>query len=66
MEVAATAAMFCILLTPEQTKWKMDAKVVSMHNAISTCHVALTTHGFDNPNDVCFCTSVIPNASETQ
>ena len=58
MEITATAAMFCILLTPEQTKWEMDAKVVSMHDAISTCHIALTTHGFDNPNDKCFCVHV--------
>ena len=66
MEIVAKALMFCILLTPEKTKWDMDAQVVSMHDAISTCHVALTTHGFDNPNDICFCTSVTDNANESQ
>ena len=48
-------AMFCIILAAEQSAWNMEAKIVSMHDAISDCHVALTQHGFNNPNDKCFC-----------
>tara|TARA_R100001463_G_scaffold71517_1_gene125328 strand:+ start:200 stop:382 length:183 start_codon:yes stop_codon:yes gene_type:complete len=48
-------AMFCILLTAETSAWDMEAKVVAMHETISKCHVALTQHGFNHPNDVCFC-----------
>jgi len=51
-------AMFCILLAAGNSNWDMEAKVVSMHTAISKCHVALTEHGFEHPNDVCFCVDV--------
>ena len=51
-------AMFCIILTAEPSVWEVDAKVVSMHNAISSCHMALTEHGFEKPNDKCFCGEV--------
>ena len=49
------ALMFCILLSEEPSQWSMKAETISMHVAISECHMALTTHGFDNPNDKCFC-----------
>ena len=48
-------AMFCIILTAEPSVWEMDAKVVSMHDAISACHMALTEHSFEKPNDKCCC-----------
>ena len=51
-------AMFCIILTAEPSVWEVDAKVVSMHHAISSCHMALTEHGFEKPNDKCFCVEV--------
>lgn len=48
-------AMFCIILTAEPSVWEMDAKIVSMHDAISDCHMALTEHSFEKSNDKCFC-----------
>tara|TARA_R100001460_G_scaffold103985_1_gene149462 strand:+ start:3091 stop:3273 length:183 start_codon:yes stop_codon:yes gene_type:complete len=57
-------AMFCIILTAEPSVWDMDAKIVSMHDAMSACHMALTEHGFEKPNDKCFC--VVADANESQ
>ena len=57
-------AMFCIILTAEPSVWEMDAKIVSMHDAVSACHMALTEHGFEKPNDKCFC--VVADANESQ
>jgi hypothetical protein len=35
-----------------------------MHDAVSACHMALTEHGFEKPNDKCFC--VVADANESQ
>ena len=55
--------MFCVI---SANAVEVETKVHDTHEWISKCHVALTEHGFDNPKEECFCTTVTQNANETQ
>ena len=45
-------AMICVIsITPIEVK----AMVNDTHKWMSSCHVAVTEHGFDNPDAKCFC-----------
>jgi len=44
--------MFCLIaVSPVEVK----AAVHSTHKWLSHCHVAVTEHGFYNPDENCFC-----------
>jgi len=44
--------MFCLIAAnPVEVK----SAVHSTHKWLSHCHVAVTKHGFDNPDATCFC-----------
>lgn len=44
--------MFCIL---SANAVEVNAVVHGTHKWLSQCHVAITEHGFDNPDAKCFC-----------
>jgi len=44
--------MFCIIAA---NLIEVKAAVHSTHKWFSHCHVAITEHGFDNPDANCFC-----------
>jgi len=53
--VAATGlsvVMFCVI---SATSAEVRITVHDTHKWLSSCHVAVTEHGFDNPKAKCFC-----------
>jgi len=58
-----SVVMFCVITA---NAVEVETKVHDTHEWLSKCHVALTEHGFDNSREECFCTTVTPNANETQ
>ena len=32
-----------------------ETKIISVHDYLSQCHLNVTLHGFDYPEDDCFC-----------
>ena len=44
--------MFCVIAA---NLVEVKATVHSNHKWFSQCHVAITEHGFDNPDADCFC-----------
>jgi hypothetical protein len=58
-----SVVMFCVIAA---NAVEVETKVHDTHEWISKCHLALTEHGFDKPREECFCTTVTPNANETQ
>jgi len=47
--------MFCIITA---NSVQVDTVVHDTFNWLSTCHIAVTEHGFNNMNSECFCTKV--------
>ena len=52
MATNLSVVMFCVITA---NAVEVETKVHDTHEWLSKCHVALTEHGFDNPNAVCFC-----------
>ena len=48
----SSVVMFCIL---SANAVEVNAVVHGTHKWLSQCHVAITEHGFDNPDAKCFC-----------
>jgi len=57
-----SVVMFCVITA---NAVEVEIKVHDTHEWISKCHVALTEHGF-NSEEECFCTTITPNANESQ
>ena len=44
--------MFCLI---SANAVEVKVTVHDTYKWLSSCHVGITEHGFDNPNDTCFC-----------
>jgi hypothetical protein len=47
--------MFCVAVANSAG---VSVVVHDTHKWLSLCHVAVTEHGFDNPNANCFCVGI--------
>ena len=48
----SSVVMFCVIAA---NLIEVKTVVHSNHKWLSQCHVAITEHGFDNPDADCFC-----------
>ncbi len=55
--------MFCVL---SANAVEVKAVVHDTHKWLSQCHVAITEHGFDNPNARCFCVDADKKMIDTE
>ena len=52
MAISLSVVMFCVI---SANVVEVSIAVQDAHKWMSSCHVAVTEHGFSNPDAKCFC-----------